>query len=113
MYLVVYRLEKSSAGMTIHDMVQAVSAQLSDSRKNIFNAKLLCLGYQKEDEYDSKYIPKESRQFRIENEFPRITTPSMPNGTFGVTYNLSLDKCEPYRIGFEQLIDSFKEASNG
>lgn len=113
MYLVVYRLEKSSAGMTIHDMVQTVSDKLSDSRKNIFDAKLLCLGYQKEDEYDSKYISKESRQFIIENDFPRITTPSLPTGTFGITYNLSLDKCEQYRIDFEQLIDSFKEASDG
>lgn len=113
MYLVVYRLEKSASGMTIHDMVLSVSEQLSDSRKKIFDAKLLCLGYQKEDEYDSKYSTKESRQYIIENGFPRITTPSLPTGTYGVTYNLSLDKCDVYRVGFEQLIDSFKEASDG
>ena len=99
--------------MTIHEMVLAISDQLSDSRKSIFEAKLLCLGYQKEDEYDTKYLVKESRQFAIENDFPRITTPGLPTGIYGVTYNLSLDKCDAYRVGFERLIDSFKEASDG
>ena len=113
MFLIVYRLEKSSTGMTIHDMVLSVTEQLSESRKNVFDAKLLCLGYQEDDEYDSKYVMKESRQFIIEKEFPRITTPSLPVGTYGVTYNLSLDKCDPYRVDFDKLVDSYREASDG
>lgn len=113
MYLVVYRLEKSNSGMNIHELIQAISIQLTDSYRSIFDAKLLCLGYQRDDAYDSKYVAKECRQYKVEKEFPRITPPTLPSGLFGITYNLSIDKCEPYRVDFEQIIDSFKEALDG
>ncbi|WP_294495281.1 PD-(D/E)XK motif protein [uncultured Ruminobacter sp.] len=113
LFLVVYRLEESPKGMNLHDKVQSVALKLSDSRKSIFYAKLLCIGYQKEENYSKKYIVKERRQYRVENDFPRIITPNLPSGTFGVVYNLSIEKCTPYQVDFNQVIDCYKEALNG
>jgi len=113
LFLVVYRLEECPKGMNLHDMIQSVVSKLSDSRKSIFYAKLLCMGYQKEENYSKKYIVKERRQYRVENDFPRIITSNLPLGIFGIVYNLSIEKCTPYQVDFDLVVDCYKEALNG
>ena len=113
LFLIVYRLEESPKGKNLHEKVVAIESKLSASRKSVFNAKLLCLGYQKDAIYEKKYIVKERRQYKVENDFPRIITPNLPAGTFGVNYSLSMEKCSPYQVDFDQVIGCCKEALNG
>ena len=116
LFLVVYRTERNdSAGIRIGPLVKEIADGLHPAEQRRFYACLYCLGYKPEDEklYEKGYIFKESRAYRVKDDFPRLLKTNLPKEISDVSYKLSLSNCEKYIVNSEVLFKCLKEQEYG
>lgn len=113
LFLVAYRLERNDVnGVKLPDIVEQIARALSDSQRNRFFAKLLCLGYDAQNarsQYGKGYVLKEYLSYQVENEFPKVTKRSLSKGIDEVKYRLALQECKPFEIEFDKIINAMRE----
>ena len=107
-HLFLYVLDLSSAAVsdegsfTLNDYVdriwQLIHAQ-DPGAVEIFETKLLEVGYQKEDDYsDCYWLRLGAQAYQVQGEFPTIVDSSLPAGITDVSYKVDLGEIQDYKI---------------
>ncbi|MEE2730107.1 MAG: PD-(D/E)XK motif protein [Pseudomonadota bacterium] len=72
----------------------------------IFEEKLLALGYQSEDDYSDQYwIRLDSHVYQVHEKFPCIIDSSLPPSVTHVSYRIDLGSIRDYKIELSRLED--------
>lgn len=100
LFLKVYILEKAKTGISVVSCAQEVLAKLQNiNNKTFFNINLLKM---KVDlgSYKSKYFfsLQAVKQYKILDDFPKITRETLPTGVFNVKYRIHLDAIKQFEI---------------
>ena len=70
---------------------------------------LLEWGYIKRDEYDEPlYCLRNRKYFEVTEDFPKITSSSLPAGIDNVRYRISMTDCETFEIEEQSVIENLK-----
>jgi putative PD-(D/E)XK family protein DUF4420 len=70
----------------------------------IFETKLLEVGYQKEDDYTDRYwIRLGASAYLVKNDFPRIVSDGLSQGIADVTYKIDLGDVQDYAVAVETM----------
>ncbi len=90
-------------GETLNQMVNNIRELLIADfvAQNIFNAKLMTVGYFDADSdlYDKRaYKFRRENSYKIQNEFPRVKESELMNGVGDVQYTIITDMCAEYLI---------------
>ena len=112
LFLIAYRLERDDAsGKSLPEMIEIISKKLSETQRNIFRAKLLCLGYDEEnsESYSERFVVKESKCYDIKANFPCLTRKNIPLSVHDIKYKLELSHCEQFKIDLEDVIRFLEE----
>ena len=116
LFLGVYRVcQNDNNGFTLPDLIDELSSMMNLHHKERLFAKLLCLGYSKEDRdyYNKKYIITEHEFYKVGEGFPRITKGTLPKGVYNSVYSLALMECADFKVEIECVLQTVKEYENG
>lgn len=105
LFLKVYVMEDSDSGININKCIEDVLSKISIiSLKNIFLSSLLKLKIDPHT-YVSKYQFTVQKQnvYIIDDNFPAITSKSIPNMIYDVSYRLKLDGLDQYLIEEDKI----------
>lgn len=70
----------------------------------IFETKLLEVGYQKEDDYsDCYWIRLGAQAYEVKGDFPRLVDSEVPTGVEDVSYKIDLGEIQSYLINLTQM----------
>ncbi|PKL48587.1 MAG: hypothetical protein CVV42_08935 [Candidatus Riflebacteria bacterium HGW-Riflebacteria-2] len=87
--------DNSADAITLPSIIKEISDQISASAFEKFNNKLLQLGYCYSESYENmRYFILKDAFYKIDNEFPRITSECLKEGIGKVNYSISLEKCQ-------------------
>lgn len=65
--------------------------------RNQLEEKLLEVGYMDLPAYtETHYAISDPMTFKVRGNFPRITTPQLPDGVTSLSYRIHIEKCAPY-----------------
>lgn len=91
-----------AANPSLSDIAVRVKATLALTdalASEVFEQKLLSIGFRWEDDYeDYRWIIGKHSLFEVNGDFPRIVPHSLTLGISRVTYALGLEACAPYKI---------------
>lgn len=116
LFLVINRLEHDDAfGRPLPEYVSSIYEKLPTQKKNLFLAKLKCLGYDHETSeiYTQAYSLKERFVYRVTEGFPRILPSDLKSGVTNVNYRVSLANCEDYLSDLDQVIETIRMCEYG
>ena len=90
-------------GESLNEKVKIIRDILQDdvSALNVFNNKLLEVGYFEKHKYlyeERCYQIRDENYYKIEGEFPRIKEKEMRNGVGDVKYSIILSQCNEYLV---------------
>lgn len=81
---------------------------------DLLEQRLFSAGFLWAHDYsDSLWLEGESSFYEVRKGFPRIISSQLAGGIEKVSYNLSLDACEPYRCEPDQLYHFISSISDG
>lgn len=96
------RLIQTAAGRTLAEMALFIDANLNvdPEAQEMFRDKLLAAGYLSihEKEYQRRFEVSSSFIVQIDENFPRITRASAPEGIISASYDLDLDQVKTEQI---------------
>ena len=79
----------------------------------IFETKLLEVGYQKEDDYTDRYwVRLGSQAYQVQGDFPRIVDANLSSGITDVSYKIDLGELQDYAITLTEMEDSITGAGH-
>lgn len=79
----------------------------------IFETKLLEVGYQKEDDYSDKYWIRLGAQcYEVRGDFPRIVDAELPSGVADVSYKIDLGEIQTYGVTLVEMANAIAGAGN-
>ena len=64
--------------------------------REIFKNKILKYGYNDEENIKWKFEIKKSTSFRVDDEFPRLTSKTLNNAIHNVTYEIALSAIDKF-----------------
>lgn len=80
----------------------------------IFETKLMEVGYLKEDDYSDQYwILLGAQGYQVQGDFPRIVDEELPAGVIDVTYKIDLGEIQTYKLEIEELETSITGEKDG
>ncbi|MGV1004860.1 MAG: PD-(D/E)XK motif protein [Candidatus Nanopelagicales bacterium] len=97
---------RHGTGESLPEMVDACLDLVKGADKTQLENLLIEWGYlkiHKESYAETRYSIREVRAFDVQPSFPRITESMLPDGVGKVTYSLSLDACQAWRIKPDEL----------
>ena len=106
LFLCCFRIrENDSSGLTLPMMIENVKKIIPDSRKSLFEAKLICLGYSDEskDKYNKKYSFCETKVYDVNNEFPKIIRRNIDDKVENVVYSINLKSCDKFVVDLDEI----------
>lgn len=80
--------------VNLNKLTRAIEGEISSDIDALreFRKRLLSSGYVEDEFYDSiAFVPQEFEVFRISEDFPRLTTQSVPKGILAARYDIALD----------------------
>lgn len=103
-YLVVHTLATADPdhedGFTLNELIERIRIVLntaSDATRELFESLMFQAGYIKLDAYDeTRFRCVATRCFKVVDDFPRLTTASVPEGISKVAYQISLESCSAF-----------------
>ena len=120
--LYLYVVDLSSAALTddgsfnLNDFVDRAYQRIyviDPGAIEIFESKLLEIGYQKEDDYsDCYWISLGAQAYRVEGEFPRIIDEGLASGITNVSYKIDLGYVQDYVITVSDMENTIKGANH-
>lgn len=101
--LMVYALEKMSAeynGLTLNKLIIGIRNMFTDDDdKDLFMSKVALQGYEYHDYYDEFVYEKiYEKDYRISNDFPRLTPADVPEAVIKAVYDIDLNKITDFEI---------------
>jgi hypothetical protein len=85
--------------------IESASIEVVDE----FDGKLIAAGFNWGEDYsDSLWQEGQSRVYKIEDGFPRITAQAVSSGVSNVKYAIDLSNCEPFIVSAEELTDMIR-----
>ena len=101
LYLIVFFLARDTdckAGISLNEMVSTLRKKIADDGlQDAFDKRLIEAGYIDIPEYDLPcFSVAEIRTYLVENDFPRITPDSIPQGIKHVSYKISFSSITDY-----------------
>jgi hypothetical protein len=108
LFLKVFRLAEmpeSDRAVTLNELVRKITDVLYDhSALELLHDKLVKSGYAELSEYDSpKFVVSEEHLYCINDEFPKIIRPELPDGVSSVRYSIELEKIRKFSVKNEEL----------
>lgn len=108
--------EDDSKGITvaevsrkIYEEIRKHDAPLAD----IFEERLFATGFDWQHDYsDQKWLAGSERLFKVDSDFPRITSKMCPSGVADVKYKVALRECEPFRTDYLHMTTALKGEGN-
>lgn len=94
----------TGAGETLPERVRACRAALGRADASVMTERLIGRGYDEETVTQARYLLRACTWYRVEQGFPRIVGADIPNGIGTVTYRVSLDACQPWRIDDDGVV---------
>jgi len=87
----------------VDETIQHIRARDSGAVE-IFETRLLEVGYLKEDDYTDQYwIRLGAQSFKVADDFPRIVDAELPSGLSDVSYKIDLGEIQPYKVEMAEL----------
>lgn len=78
----------------------------------LFERLLMSSGFRWEDDYkDSRWIQGANHLFAVNDQFPRITSGSIPVGVTSVKYAISLKDCWPFLVSTDAMVNQLKKGA--
>ncbi len=94
-------------GQNLPDLVAQVKLCLAGETLDLFDDRLLELGYLQADasRYENRrFSLRQERAYRVDDGFPRIVESDLPSGVGEVSYRLELSACEPFAISVDEML---------
>jgi hypothetical protein len=103
LHLILYISENvKSNGFSLNSIIEEIRQNISQSQNslNLFNAKILKLGYLEEDfeNYEQLYAIKKRNIYHVTSSFPKITSSILPIGIFNTQYSIELSAADRFII---------------
>ena len=96
-------------GCTLRQLVDETRRQVLNSSPaavDLFQARLIEVGYETLEEYDVQRLVLTGRNaYEVTDDFPRISASDLSTGVSNVRYDLSIDSCSAFRVEEEALIE--------
>jgi hypothetical protein len=110
LFLVSYGLTRSSDGLSIEDIAQAIKKLLYEKAPDTvdsFDTKLMKYGYIPEiiKEPLYQFIVDKRRAFLVSNEFPKIFPSDIKSQIVSVNYSVDLSGCTEYEVMNDSFLD--------
>lgn len=114
LFLKFFAFRKSnSSGETLPQRIEMIRTELESSGyyKKMFDESLIKYGYfdQLQNQYTTGYHVRESKQFKVDRDFPCITPEDLKKGISNVQYMVSVLQCQPYSITEDDMFSELKE----
>lgn len=96
--------ERQNGGISLPKLIDELkdrAGKLSAGSQIIFEERLAQAGYAEEHRpiYETKgYSERSVDFFMVGRGFPRILESELPSGIVGITYDISMASCEPFRV---------------
>jgi hypothetical protein len=115
LYLGLLNFQSGTDGSTLPELIEKVEEVMPGDSVEQFQAKLLCVGYLKQNAalYTDRFLGSKQQFFQVKDDFPRIFRSNLPKNISHVRYKLDLSACENYAITAENLFDSLRSPANG
>lgn len=95
-------------GRTLRQLIDEVRQLVLNSdpvSADLFQARLIEIGYEPLEEYDKQSLILTGRNaYEVIEGFPRISASDIPMGISNVRYNLSLEACSAFQIDEKKLL---------
>jgi hypothetical protein len=106
-------IEKVSRGTNLNSAVDKIRLLIGadDSRMESFQKKLLRVGYLESDKhrYQTDYVVRDAFIYQVDNQFPSITSETLDNCVYDVTYRIMLEGCVEWLVSRDEI---FKGSTN-
>jgi len=89
----------------LNDLVDEINKIIGEdfTSLQLFETGLLEYGYRRREEYDEPfYLPNTLEFYEVRDDFPRIQSSELSLGVENVSYTLSLNSCQKFRISAEK-----------
>ena len=91
--------------MALADEVRLTISGTSQHAANLFEARLIQVGYEPLPDYDVESLLLTTRNaYEVKADFPRVCASDLSPGLSHVRYRLSLEACSPFRIEAKELL---------
>ena len=113
LYLIGVKLSLSEVGISLSNLIEEIKKEWVEDAEAIekFNIKLLHAGYFEElsKEYKRTFLKNEIITFIIDEQFPKITKPTLHKEITKVKYTIDLDLIDTNKIDFNLAISKLRE----
>lgn len=107
-------IEKVSRGTNLNSAVDKIRLLIGadDSRMESFQKKLLRVGYLESDKhrYQTDYVVRDAFIYQVDNQFPSITSETLDNCVYDVTYRIMLEGCVEWLVSRDEIFKGFTNA---
>jgi hypothetical protein len=104
-------IEKVSRGTNLNSAVDKIRLLIGadDSQMESFQKKLLRVGYLESDKhrYQTDYVVRDTFIYQVDNQFPSITSETLDNCVYDVTYRLMLEGCVEWQVSRDEIFKGF------
>ena len=104
-------IEKVSRGTNLNSVVDKIRLLIGadDSRMESFQKKLLRVGYLESDKhrYQTDYVVRDAFIYQVDNQFPSITSETVDNCVYDVTYRIMLEGCVEWLVSRDEIFKGF------
>lgn len=104
-------IEKVSRGTNLNSAVDKIRLLIGadDSRMESFQKKLLRVGYLESDKhrYQTDYLVRDAFIYQVDNQFPSITSETLDNCVYDVTYRIMLEGCVEWLVSRDEIFKGF------
>jgi Putative PD-(D/E)XK family member, (DUF4420) len=102
-----------SQGVTLNDLIAELKKKLVNQKaaSDLFNIRLAASGYHSHQSalYEGLgYFIRQETKYRVDKDFPSLTTQTIPAGITEVSYTLSLSSCNTFIIHEETMWTQLK-----
>lgn len=108
LFLAAIKFTRQESGLTLPDMIAEIVSKIKDEPDavNFFRERLMCVGYCESHSgcYTRKYEVKEKCLFSVSEDFPRMTTGSVPAGITRALYEINLNQVRDYQVDLNSVL---------
>ena len=110
LYLLTLTLQDSrdnTVALSLNALVTHIRDLLQGESLESFDNKLAANGYAPHHEYETpKLVTTSKKAYLVEKDFPKVVRSMLPAGVRSVSYQLELEKIEPFSCAFETLLEA-------
>lgn len=109
LFLVLYTTEEvKENGFSLNSLIEQIRQKISvHEERNIFNERLLLLGYREDDRdyYNKMYSLKKTFAFKVTTDFPKIVKSQLSLGIYNTSYSIELSAIDSFITETETIIE--------